>query len=221
MTTGTDDPYATPGSSLAPKHSGSRSGLVVLAAIGGALLIVGLIMVAALTTESHPVYDEDRQVLVTAADLAVYVEGLEPVPAVEVITKERYLDGAWEISYEYDHPQGEPVVYTTCSVMLDAKREDAATTYMSMKVGLGIGLQLAEGDAVRQKERNDLFAWGDQSHNALLMRGSDPVGNAFVARKDTRVFMLVTAGVYFDTADALEELLRPKLEALDRYQPRE
>ncbi len=77
------DPYATPESSLVEAAEASRvrrkKTLVILGATGGALLIFVLMVAVLMTSESYPVNEEDRRVLVTIEDLAVWLDAFEPV----------------------------------------------------------------------------------------------------------------------------------------------
>ena len=73
------------------------------------------------------------------------------------------------------------------------------------------------------EERNDLFAWGDESRLAVILVGvgggvgvgGKPAGNLFIARKGADVFYLLVAGVCFDRQEAFASLVRPTLARIE------
>jgi hypothetical protein len=68
-------------------------------------------------------------------------------------------------------------------------------------------------------DRDDIFRLGDKSRFAQIKSDNLPAGNYFVARKGTRVFAVLFAGVYFDDGETVRELLMPVLTKLESYKP--
>ncbi len=133
---------------------------------------------------------------------------------MESFSKKKYLDGSYEIDYEFDDPSNEDAPYVMCSIAVEPKASDALFSYTAMQAGLNIGFGAKE--EMEQVERNDLFQWGDSSKFCLLEAEGAPVGVVFSAPKETRVFLITVSGIYFDDSSDIEELLGKKLRALER-----
>lgn len=91
---------------------------------------------------------------------------------------------------------------------------DALISYKGVQLGLNIGFNSQCGTS--QMERNDLFRWGDQSSFHVLYVHGAPIGNSFKAIKGKRVFMMTFSGVFFEDTTAIQELLQPRLDTLER-----
>ena len=204
-------------SPLAPRKS--RTWLfVVLGLVGAALLgflvVVGSGTLFVLTAKEQPLSANDKAALLTIEDVALWMEGFAPDKSLESFSKKKYLDGSYEIDYEFDDPSEESAPYVMCSIAVEPKASDALISYKAMQTGLNIGFGAEEG--VGQVERNDLFQWGDSSKFCLLEAEGMPVVVVFSARKETRVFLITVSGIYFDDSSDIEELLGKKLRALER-----
>jgi len=207
-------PLASP-----PAPRKSRSWLFIVLSLAGAavlgfLLVVGAGALFVLTAKEQPLSANDKSALLTVEDVALWVEGFSPNLSLESFSKKKYLDGSYDIDYEFDDPSEESAPYVMCSIAMEPKASDALISYKAMQAGLHIGFGAEEG--VEQVERNDLFQWGDSSKFCLLEAEGVPVGVVFSARKETRVFLISISGVYFDDSAAIEELLGEKLRALEQ-----
>ncbi len=189
-------------------------GIIVIGILG--IVAIGLFF--EMTATDLDVTDADRAAVLDIAELTEWMEGFAPQSSQEVWSKKRYIDGSIELDYEYDEPENENAPYLSCTVNFDSKPSEAKITYLaswnSMKLGLGLN------DA-RVEERNDLFSWGETSKFGLLMSEGDPFGNALAAYKGSKSVLIVFSGVYFDDAEALNELLEPTLMSLEAYEPEE
>lgn len=116
--------------------------------------------------------------------------------------------------YEFDDPDNPDAPYVSCSVTVEPNSSDALISYKGVQLGLNIGFNSQSGTS--QMERNDLFRWGDQSSFHVLCVHGVPIGNSFTAIKGKRVFMMTFSGVFFEDATAIQELLHPRLDALER-----
>lgn len=205
-----------------PPAKKSKTWLIVLLAVGGCFVgMIALCVIAGLafefTKKELPVQPKDRQVVLDIQRLEQYVEGYQSNPQHETIEKHRYFDDSHEVYYEYEDP-GDEGLYLICTVTVERNESDANTTYLAESAGTEFGAAFAEGQ-VEFVDRNDLFRWGDKSRFSLIKWDNMPGGNFFVARKGTRVFAVLFAGVYFDDAGAVRELLMPVLSNLESYQP--
>lgn len=185
-------------------------------------IVAGLVMMGVvfyLVAEDLPVRDTDRAVLITAPDLAECADWFDPSKGAETVTKKRFLDGSYEIDYEYEHPEAdeEGYVWAACTVTVDSTETDARITYGAGGIGSRFGLT-ASGLEVR--DRDDLFSWPPESRCALLtLEDGTIVGNYFTCLVGTKTFEWVVSGMFFDDEEALDALLRPVLRRLRSYEP--
>ena len=200
----------------APKKS--RTWLIVgLAIFGTALLgilgVVGVGSLFVLTAEEQPLSLNDKAAMLTIEDVVLWMEDFAPDKSKESFSKTKYLDGTYDMEYEYEDSSNQAAPYVYCSITLEKKVSDALISYKAYHAGLNIGLASGE---LEQVERNDLFQWGDASRFCLLQLDGAPTGIVFTSRKGTRVFSVTISGVYFDDSEAIKELLGERLRALER-----
>ena len=189
--------------------------------LGIAVPLALFMMIAALTWyfqstgTRRPLKPEERAVLVTAFDLFAMSAQPELYRADRETTAEReeLLDGSATLTAEYQSTA--PPFYVVSQVALEPSERAAKLTWQSHAIGGFMGLAVDSKNVVLEK-RDDWFAWGDESKSQLLTIDGKPVGHFFVIRKGKRVFMAIFTGVYFDDAQALSALLKPKLEAMER-----
>ena len=209
-------PVLSQASPPAPRKS--RTWLFVVLGLAGAallgFLVVGTGTLFVLTAKEQPLSANDKAALLTIEDVALWMEGFAPDKSLESFSKKKYLDGSYEIDYEFEDSSDEAAPYVMCSIAVEPKASDALFSYKAMQAGLNIGFGAEEG--VKQVERNDLFQWGDASNFCLLESEGMPVGVVFSARKETRVFLITVSGIYFDDSAEIEELLGKKLRTLER-----
>jgi hypothetical protein len=203
----------------APVPRKSRTWLVVVLGLAGAallgiLVIVGTGSLFVLTAKELPLSAKDQAALLTIEDVALWSEDFSPDISMESFSKKRYLDGSYEIDYEFDDPADEDSPYVMCSIAVEPKGSDALIAYKAMQAGINIGFA-AEGE-VELVERNDLFQWGDASKFSLILSGGAPVGMVFSARKDIRVFLISVSGICSDDPVLIEALLVDHLRALEQ-----
>lgn len=179
----------------------------------GSLILLGVLYVA--TGSEHPVSAADRAVLVTAALLGENADWLEPVPNREVTTKIRYLDGSWELSCEYEHPEEEDYVYLLCTVRKERSRRAAATQYSTAGTAIELGLKVED---LELRDRDDL-TWGRKSRSVLLVEEGEPAGHWFRCMENEKIFELLLSGMYFEDGEDFAAFLKPVLENLYDWEP--
>ena len=180
----------------------------------------GIAMLYSFSEKEEPLTARDRAMLVTAADVDALVEGgLRLSSSAETTSKLRSsLDDAVTLEYEYDEGE-EGEFYMSSTVSVDPSESDARLTYSAFGIGADIGFSLSGEDEIEEKERNDVFKWGDQSRFVIYFYDGAPVGNLFITRKGKRVFFLLLWGVFFDEHDAFDDLVGEKLRKLSSYNP--
>ncbi|HOB54319.1 MAG TPA: hypothetical protein PK176_16135 [Acidobacteriota bacterium] len=187
----------------------------------GTAAALGLILAAALLagcTESR-VHVADRPLLVTKQDLAGF--GIDPdtLQGQEIFRRNQYFDGSLEVEYAFETPDGAAeVFYINTVVGFENSVADAVDSYRLLKGGIGVGTQVGGGSL---REVPDFYRWGDESYCAVVPGRAGPAGNVFLTRRGKKTFLVAIVGIYFDDSKAWDVLVRPKLEYLDGYTPRD
>lgn len=169
-------------------------------------------------TESLPITQTDREVVIGAEAIGEYTDALNPSVAEETFYKEKYLDGSVELTYDYDDTMLDEGVYISYTIHVEKTKEDANTTYSLMWGVATASMKLGGGSSAGVEERNDIFAWGDRSRFGLITYDGQPAGNILTAQVGNKVIVFMLAGVYFDDG-AFAEMARPYLEKARLYDP--
>ena len=193
--------------------------LIPGAIIGLVLLVVGSAFFFMVTGTDEPVTGEDRAVIVDIHHVAEWMEDFIPQSRGERITKTRYIDGSYDIDYEFDLPDDADAPYLNCTVTVEKNSTDAMLSYGSIWGGGKIGMAMFSDIEIEVVERNDLFKWGDRSRFAILKSEGEPFGNMLITRKGRHIFFLLLSGIYFDDREAIGGLLGGALSRLPAYTP--
>lgn len=180
-----------------------------------AVFIVLLLCGLAGCGSQEPVSDADKSVFLRATELASYGLKYENAERYETFSKTRQFDGAYQLTYEFETPEGERPLYIYTSVSVARNVSDAAVAEGAEKIGMLIGLRSA---GVEEKDVS-LEPGKERRRLKLLLKGGKPLGNLFTARNGRKTYILVVAGLYFDDAQAWEKLVEPKLRQLAGYSP--
>jgi hypothetical protein len=182
----------------------------------GVVLIALLLSGAAGCGSEEPLSEADKRLFLRAADLARYGFEYENAHSHETFSKTRQLDGAYQLTYEFQTPEGERrPLYIYASVSVARNLSDARLSEGAEKVGLLIGLRAAGAE-----EREVRMQPGDdQGRLTLLVKGGKPLGNVFTVREGRKTYFLVMAGLYFEDAEDWKKLVEPKLLQLAGYSP--
>ena len=184
------------------------------------VILLGLVACGLLfefLSKEVPVDDEDRRVVLRASHFVDYLEDFEPDPGAETYEKLKYIDGSYDLTYEYEHPDEDEGIYILCSVTVERNASDAIVSYTALHASSKLGIGLSD---VSFEERDDLVSWGDKSNHMLVkLDDGGYVGNYFIARSGKRIIYLWFTGVYFDDGTQLRSLLMPVLNAVQRYDP--
>ncbi|MEE2685458.1 MAG: hypothetical protein VYB09_04045 [Planctomycetota bacterium] len=195
--------------------------ILIPASIVGVVMLflsAGLLFVA--TGKEEPVTEADRAVLVDIDHLSEWMfDEYVPEKRGETVTKTRYIDGSYDIEYEYDIPEDLNAPYLSCIITVERKISDARTSYVAMWSGSQLGMSLQSDVEIDVVERNDLFRWGDRSRFAILFTEGEPFGNVFITRTGKHIFYIVISGVYFDHQEGIRGMLSEHLDRLKSYQP--
>ena len=216
-----DVSFGIPARAPTPRKKPSRTKVVLIVlACGVATLVLGVGGLGAIAyyfahhQGSETVKPGDRDYVVTFDDLAKHASGLKKVASGEHLFRVDML-GVHKLSYQY---QVQNELFMTSEVTVGRSSTSALTDYSAVQLGFKASLA-AFGKDIELVDDDQLLEWGDQSHAMLMKKAGKPLGNVFVARKGNRTFFLAIFGIYFRDPAAFEQLVKPKLDKLESFQP--
>lgn len=187
--------------------------LVVLVPVGLVVLCVGAGFLFLWSATEMPITAADRVVLLRGEQFEDQLEDFKADPSKETFSKQRYIDGSYDLDYEYS----DDTLYVNCSIAVEKTVSDASSSFVGLWAGTKIGISF--DSEIQFEEHSQWFRWGDQSRFAMLKMNGQTIGHMLITRKGTRVFYLVFSGLYFDDPGAFGEFVNPTLSRLDSYQP--
>src|SRR3954469_8938614 len=133
-----------------------------------ALLVLSAVVLGG-CERNLPVDDRDRAVVLRAADLIPFGFGLEKTEPYETFTKTRYIDGSYELAYEFETPDSEEenALYMNVTLSVEKSPADAWTTLGAQDIGLGVGLK---SNGLTRREIRNFYEYGDSSSFYVLER---------------------------------------------------
>ena len=157
---------------------------------------------------SAEVEEGDRDLVLRIGQLEPYGLSLpDGFEAYEQFGKERWFDGSFVITYEFEGPANLQLPYLSSMTELHATNADACASYTAGNFGVPLGLGEAELSI-----RDDLYEFGDQSRFAYLTLDDEPIGMYFAACSGRTAVMIVMGGFYFDDVEQWTELITPVLD---------
>lgn len=179
--------------------------------------ILTILLIFSFSCAKQSIQEEDKPLLLTIEELVPYGLSVENYRQYEVFRRNIYVDGAIEIEYEFDPPEGSGInLYLSVTASFEPTEGDAKLAYLTERKGTTLGAKLG---GVTVTESKEFFAYGDESFFGFLMGEKGPGGNLFITRTGTKVYVVLMGGVYFDQKDDWAELITPKLQYLESYSP--
>jgi hypothetical protein len=192
--------------------------LIVAAALlvpaAGLAIVVGAGALYVMTAEPIEATPADRDAILSARDFAAGWE-ISVDPALEALTKTRYVDGTKGLEYEYE----DEGFYLYSSIDVEHNARDARGTYAGLTLFSGIGLAAEQDGSTRFERDDDLFRWGEQSQFHRCVVDGETRGYLYAGRQGTHVLYAVWSGLVFADADAnaIAAFLTPALERMARH----
>ena len=179
------------------------------------ILVILLILTCGCAKQS--IREADKPLLLTVEDLTPYGLSLDNYRQHEVFRRNIYVDGSIEVEYEFDPPEDSGInLYLTAAASFERTERDAKLAYLAERKGTTLGAKLG---GVTVTESKEFFEYGDESFYGFFMGEKGPGGNLFIMRTGTKVYVVIMGGVYFDNPADWEELVTPKLQYLESYNP--
>ena len=155
--------------------------------------------------------------LLTAKDLQIYTIKLDLSGDAEKAYKKKWINGAYDIKYEYDRRDSEifdPLFFSS-KLEIDKSIANAKETYRN---GLKVMTKVSAAAGMSCNEIKNEIQWGDESYYAIRMKAGNPVGMLFSGRLKNKVYTIIMAGLYSSDHRLLTDLVVPKLQLIDNFQ---
>jgi hypothetical protein len=180
------------------------------------LFFVLLLIAAAsgCTTREDPTPAEKR-LLLTAEDLLPFGLPAERLGPEKFEKTLNFFDRSIELSYVMD--ASAKGLYVMSSVSVEASEREVALGDKAFDVGMKIGLK---SGGLEEAPITTAPVFGRKSRLSLLKKEGRPVGNLFTAIVGTKIFLVLTTGLYFDDPALFGKIITPKIQAIMDYQPR-
>jgi hypothetical protein len=163
------------------------------------------------------VTDVDKAVPFTAAELAV-THGTPVDPALETWSMERLPEGEYDLDYEFDNTDGDPVVLLISSLSKNKDAGSAKQSFAAIKAGLAIGFA---GEDMQRTERPELCSLGDICICEELASGGIPVGTQCIVRDGANVALVQMVGALWTEAGEVDQALGPMMARMANWNPRQ
>lgn len=179
--------------------------------VAGMLILIGGILTASpmfweITARKSDPSSLDQSFVAALDDLAPWLpKDYQPQPAFESSNKILFLDGTWDIRYEYSGPNDDYHPYLRYTASQHRSPSAAREAYSDDWSTLLGELWRQDLDLVDMPPPG----LGEQQRLALLTANGDPIGNLFIARQGDRVVIMLVSGVYFANGRDLAEMAGP------------
>ena len=166
------------------------------------------------TTEIDP---EDYPFLLLAKDLQVYNLKLDLSGSAEKARLKKWINGVYDIKYEYDRRDRHEFHPLFFSVKLEIKKnkKEAQETYNK---GLAVITKTSAAVGMPCREIKNTIQWGEENYYAVREKKGKPVGLIFKGRLNNKVYTIIMAGLYSSDNSLITDLVIPRLENIDAFQ---
>lgn len=184
--------------------TGVKTILIIVLVLGGCFMaVIGMGAFYVFSAKTVPLTAGDKALLIGPEDMKEYFDDWEPKEDCVTYEKTKYLDGAVELSLEYDSPDDDEP-YISSSIEYERKRSDILATYAVNWNAVKLGLTLGD-DKFEVVESSD-FKIGQRSRFGLLKYDGIVVGTLLVFLKGRNVYTFQCTGFYIDDPDTLHEI---------------
>jgi hypothetical protein len=159
---------------------------------------------------------EDYPFLLLAKDLQIYNIKLDLSGSAEKARLKKWINGVYDIKYEYDRRDSDDFNTLFFSVKLEIEKneKDARKTYRD---ALNVITKTSARAGMPCREIKNIIKWGDQNYYAVRERNGSPVGLIFVGRLKNKIYTLIMAGLYSSDHSLITDLVIPKLQNIDEF----
>lgn len=168
------------------------------------------------TVEINP---EDYPFLLRAKDLQIYNIRLDLSGSAEKSHLKKWIDGVYDIKYEYDRRDSDDfnTLFFSVKLEIDKNKREAKASY---KNSLAVITKTSSAAGMPCREIKNKIKWGDENYYAIRERNGKPVGLIFKGRLKSKIYTLIMAGLYSSDHSLITDLVLPKLQNIDAFQIR-
>ncbi len=169
------------------------------------------------TKEINP---EDYPFLLLAKDLQIYNIKLDLSGSAEKARLKKWINGVYDIKYEYDRRDRDEFhpLFFSVKLEIEKNKKEAKETYNE---GLAIITKTSAAVGMPCREIKNTIQWGDENYYAVREKNGKPVGLIFKGRLNNKVYTIIMAGLYSSDNSLITDLVLPKLENIDAFQVKE
>jgi hypothetical protein len=163
---------------------------------------------------------EDYSFLLLAKDLQIYNIKLDLSGSAEKARLKKWINGVYDIKYEYDRRNSDDfsVLFFSVKLEIEKNEKEAKETYRD---GLAVITKTSAAAGMPCREIKNKIKWGDENYYAIRERNGNPVGLIFMGRLKNKIYSLIMAGLYSSDHSLITDLVIPKLQNIDDFQIKE
>ncbi len=182
-----------------------------------ALLLISIAQAHAFLSTSENINPKDYPFLLMAEDLMVYHLKLDLSGDAEKAFVKKWINGAYDIKYEYDRRDDDRFNKLFFSAKLEVDKT-AAKAKEAYREGLFVIKKMSASVNMPYREIKNIIGWGDESYYALRERKGKPLGLIFTTRRKNKVYTIIMVGLYSSDHSLITDLVLPKLQHIDSFQ---
>jgi hypothetical protein len=155
--------------------------------------------------------------LLIAKDLQVYDIELDLSGASEKAYQKKWINGAYDIKYEYDRRDSDNFnpLFFSAKLEIDKSIAEAKETY---KDGLKVITKMSSVAGMPCREIKNKIKWGDENYYAFRLKEDIPIGMIFKGRLKNKVYTIIMVGLYSSDHSLMTDLVIPKLQYINSFQ---
>jgi hypothetical protein len=153
---------------------------------------------------------EDYPFLLLAKDLQIYNIKLDLSGLAEQARLKKWINGVYDIKYEYDRRDSEDfnALFFSVKLEIEKNKKGAIETYRD---GLAVITKTSAAVGMPCREIKNTIKWGDENYYAIREKNGSPVGLIFMGRLNNKVYTLIMAGLYSSDHSLITDLVIPRL----------
>jgi len=188
--------------------------------IAAVLFFFCLSSASAFLAKTKEIDPEDYPFLLLAKDLQIYNLKLDLSGSAEKARLKKWINGVYDIKYEYDRRDSDDFNTLFFSVKLEIEKntKEAKETYNE---GLAVVTKTSAVVGMPCREIKNTIKWGDENYYAVREKSGNPVGLIFKGRLNNKVYTIIMAGLYSSDHSLITDLVIPKLQNIDDFQIKE
>jgi hypothetical protein len=162
-------------------------------------------------SKEEPIDPKDYPFSLLAEDLLVYGLKLDLSGSAEKAHSKKWINGSYDIKYEYDRRDSEDFhpLFFSVKLEVDKSIKKAKKTY---KEGIAVMTKASSIAGMPCREIVGQIEWGDESYYAIREKEGTPVGLIFSTRYKNKVYTLIMAGLYSSDHSLISDIVIPKLQ---------